>query len=337
MRRQPPQLRRTLRLAAHQLFALDRIPPHAVGSTSVDLLRRNRGARYTGVANAVIRRLAEVRLEERAGDGPLGRLPEDQWPRNLAVRYSLPAAFIADCESVKPADVDWSTCNHVPPLCTRSIRPQVAEQPGVLRHDGVWTWWSDPVAALQGPVAQGEAVVQDRSQGALIELAEIRPGMRVLDLCAAPGGKARYVHDCGARVFAADLAIDKFARLRENLPGVPLPMQDGTRAALAPAFDVVLVDAPCTNSGVFARRPEARWRYTAETRDALVAQQRVLLASAARLVRPGGQLWYGTCSLCPAENTGVVTSLPGWEPVRERLCWPDAWQAGGYAAVLQRC
>jgi 16S rRNA (cytosine967-C5)-methyltransferase len=229
--------------------------------------------------------------------------------------------------------------NHLAPLCTRT-RPGLAPPRGhgILRQEGAWTWWEDPEAAIHGPVADGRCVVQDRSQGHVIELSGARPGELVLDLCAAPGGKALAFLDHGCRVIAGEINPRRLPRLRSNLaPGAGIVLQDGTRPALADAaFDVALVDAPCSNSGVLARRPEARWRYQPKQLAQLATLQRRLLQAASGLVRADGRLIYSTCSVTPAENQGIAHRLDGWRILKELRSWPDAWQAGGYVAVLVR-
>lgn len=339
--RQPVELLRALAIGAHQLFALDQIPPHAACSTTVDLLH-NHGARgLVGVTNAVMRRFAELRQPERQGDGPLGRLPTERWPEDPAVLASLPDALVTDlhAELVENRRERLLALNHVAPLCTRT-RPGCAPPTGqgILRQEGEWTWWHDPQAAIQGPVAANRCVVQDRAQGHVVDLSGARPGELVLDLCAAPGGKALAFADRGCRVVAADNNPRRLPRMRSNLAKhAAMVLQDGLRPSLAPAsFDVVLVDAPCSNSGVLGRRPEARWRYSPKTLAQLATLQRRLLIAAAELVRPDGRLIYSTCSVTPSENQGIAHRLDGWRVLKELRTWPDAWQAGGYVVVLVR-
>jgi 16S rRNA (cytosine967-C5)-methyltransferase len=335
---QPGPLLLALRLAAHQLFALDRIPVHAAVDASVELLRAHGQQRLTGVANAVLRKLSSLRLEERDGDGPLGRIARAQWPSDAAVLNSLPDQLVADLSDRLGGERRLEALNLVPHLCTRS-RPG-APRPngqGVLRQDGAWTWWSDPREAINGPVARGEAVVQDRSQGRLVELCHARPGELVLDLCAAPGGKALGFIDRGCLVVAGDNAAPRIARLRGNLgAGARILLQDARRPALLPAFATVVVDAPCSNSGVLARRPEARWRYCQPYLAQLERLQRELLLAASTLVEPGGRLVYASCSVSPRENQAISHCLDGWRILAEEASWPDQWQGGAYAAVLVR-
>lgn len=336
----PVLARQALRIVAHQLFALDRIPVHAALSSTVAAMRNAEARGLCGIVNAVGRRLAQLR-QPRHGDGPLGRLACTDWPADLAIRYSLPELLLRDLETWHgPLPEDrLAALAYRPPLCTRT-RPGHPSPVGrsVLRREGPWTWWEEPEEALQGPVSEGRCVVQDRCQGrivdAVLRVAKARPGALVLDLCAAPGGKALALQDAGLRVVAADLS---WARLQRVPSDIPRAVCDGRQAAFAAAFDVVLVDAPCTNSGVFGRRPEARLRYTGAQRDALVALQRALLASAAACVAADGCLIYATCSVSPCENQGVAHTLAGWRVLGECLTWPDRWQGGGYWAVLVRC
>jgi len=352
--RQPAAVRHALRLAAHQLFACDQVPPHAVGQTAAELLRLAGQPHVVGVVNAVIRRLAELRLDVRQDDGPLGRLAAADHPADEAARFSLPRSFVNDLAPVLDglvgSDRDSAAVvadraarlqvlTRLPPLCTR-LRPGPRIPPGssVVRQDGDWWWWDDPQEALRGPVADGRCVVQDRAQAEAILLAAPKPLERVLDYCAAPGGKALLLHDLGCRVVAADVAGPRLARLRSNVPNtVPVIAHDGRKPPFAAgSFDLVVVDAPCSNTGVLARRPEAARRYTEQNLANLVGLQRRLLRSAADLVAPDGRLLYATCSLTPRENQGIAHGLKGWRIWREQLRWPDGWLGGGYAAVLVR-
>ncbi len=341
--RQPLPVRRALRLVAHQLFALDQVPPHAVGQTIAALLRQVGEPHIVGVVNAVTRRLSELRVEHRTDEGPLGRLAVEDQPLDEASRYSLPRRLVADLAPALDGHDDraarLTALTRVAPLCTR-LRPGPRVPPGrsVVRQDGDWWWWEDPQEALRGPVADGRCVVQDRTQAESIQLATPRPLERVLDLCAAPGGKALLLHDLGCRVTAADVPGTRLERLRATLPPeVPVVALDGRRPPFASgSFDLVVVDAPCSNTGVLARRPEAALRYDDRHLATLIGLQRRLLRSAADLVAPDGRLLYATCSLTPRENQGIAHELRGWRIWREHLTWPDGWHAGGYAAVLVR-
>ncbi len=338
--RQPDVLRVVLRIMAHQLFALDRIPPHAAVGESVQILRFLGEKHLVPVANAVGRKLAGLRQEARFGEGPCGRLSAADIPTSPGLRHSLPDLLIDDLRAALPGedlDAALAALNHVPPLCTRTrsgCSPLIGRS--ILRNEGDWTWWEDPAEAL-ALVNDRRCVVQDRTQGEVAEIARIRPGDRVLDLCAAPGGKTKALHDLQAMVVAADISRTKLKSMADAESAGRLIVQDGVRPAFAPgSFDVVVIDAPCSNSGVLARRPEARWRYDRMRQASLEQIQRKLIRAGAELVAPSGRLVYSTCSLTPRENQGITHLLDGWRILAERVTWPGPWQLGGYACLLVR-
>jgi 16S rRNA (cytosine967-C5)-methyltransferase len=169
--------------------------------------------------------------------------------------------------------------------------------------------------------------VQDTASQWVAAAVGARAGERVLDLCAAPGGKATAMAASGAFVVAADrrvrragLVAANAARLGLGPDNLQTVAADGTRSPFVPAsFDRVLVDAPCTGLGSLRRRPDARWRVADDSPERLVATQQRLLSAAADLVRPGGVLVYSVCTLTRAETVGVAEAFaadhPGWTPL----------------------
>lgn len=161
------------------------------------------------------------------------------------------------------------------------------------------------------------------------------PGDRVLDLCAAPGGKATAIATTGATVLAADRRARRAATVVENVDrlglDVPVLVADGAAPPFVPSsFDRVLVDAPCSGLGVLRRRPDARWRLTPDDIADLARLQKRLVDAASCLVRPGGVLIYSVCTLTDAETIDLEL-LPDWEP----LAVPDdAWGPHGRGALL---
>jgi 16S rRNA (cytosine967-C5)-methyltransferase len=340
-KKQPAALIRALNIGCHQLFALDTIPVHAACSTTVELLHHHGAGKLAGVANAIMRRLADMRLSERVCAGPLGRLPDAIIPADPAISASLPDALVSE---LRKHDILLTTqqflqLNTVAPLCTRT-RPGFSPLSGqsILKQQGDWTWWDDPSEAINGVVAARRAVVQDMAQGHVIEMSGARAGNLVIDLCAAPGGKSLAFMDRGCQVISCDSAREKMVRLRDNCGAdAALVVANGLHAPFAPhCADIVLCDVPCSNSGVFARRPEAKQRYEAKHLKKLHDLQRGLLKKAAQLVKKDGKLIYSTCSISPTENQAIAHNLAGWRLLSEHTAWPDAWQGGGYVAVLVR-
>jgi 16S rRNA (cytosine967-C5)-methyltransferase len=201
--------------------------------------------------------------------------------------------------------------------------------------------------------AEGLCTVQDETAMRVAPLLDPKPGQLVLDLCAAPGGKTTHLAELADddTILAVDKDEVRLERLRESiarlgLKNVSCMVADATdeaaiRAVTPAPYDRVLVDAPCSNTGVLARRPEAKSRFTPERLAELVALQRKILAAAAGRLHPGGLLAWSTCSLEPEENEEQVKALLAAQGdlslVSEKLTLPVAGGGdGGYVAVLRK-
>jgi len=197
--------------------------------------------------------------------------------------------------------------------------------------------------------AEGAFIVQDPGTRLSVELLDPRPGELVLDACAAPGGKTTQIAWRGAAVTACEVNPKRRRRLESNLKRLgldgkvhvaselaPLATPDGTRL-----FDKVLVDAPCSNTGVLRRRPDARWNWSREKLSMLVKLQAQILDVAAKLVAPGGRLVYSTCSNEPEENQDQVSAFLARHPdftlagSRESIPVETGFD-GAFAAALVR-
>jgi 16S rRNA (cytosine967-C5)-methyltransferase len=184
-----------------------------------------------------------------------------------------------------------------------------------------------------------DGYVQDLASRWVAEAVGARAGERVLDLCAAPGGKALLLATTGAHVVAADLRPSRAGLVAANARGrSPLAVvaADGTRPPWPPAtFDRVLVDAPCSGLGVLRRRPDARWRVAPDAVDRLVGIQRALVDAAIALLRPGGHLVYSVCTLTGAEGPALDAWLADARPELEPVEPPAApWAPTGRGARL---
>jgi 16S rRNA (cytosine967-C5)-methyltransferase len=305
-----------LRMGSHQLLGM-RVPAHAAISTSVDLTRAVGKSSAAGFVNAVLRKVSAQDLEEW-----LGVLGDD-----LGIRHSHPAWVVDELRrAVGDAELEaLLAADNAPPRVTLVARPGRADR---AELPGEPTPWSPYGVVLDGgnpaavpAVAEGRAGVQDEGSQ-LVALALARAPVQGadrswLDLCAGPGGKsallAGLAGERGARLLALERQHHRsrlVARALDGADGVlGLLTADGTAPPLRPAtFDRVLVDAPCTGLGALRRRPEARWRRRPEDLETLVPLQRLLLAAALELVRPGGVVVYATCSPVLAETADVVTA-----------------------------
>ena len=337
-----------LRLGAHQLLAM-RVPSHAAVGTSVDLVRERVGKSPSGLVNAVLRKVAAHDLpgwiRRVAPDpvaDPLGFASvAHSHPRWVVEKLAEALAGAEELDDLLAADNE-------PPKVTLVARPGISGVAELEAAGGEATGLSPYAVLLPGgdpglipAVTEGRAGVQDEGSQ-LVALALSRAAVqgtdaRWLDLCAGPGGKsallAAVAGQRGARLLASDVqlhrtrlvarstgAIDASGRGgsgqggatdgRSGLLGVVTA--DGRRPAWRPGtFDRVLVDAPCSGLGALRRRPEARWRRTAEDLEQLVPLQRELLSSALDSTRPGGVVAYATCTPVLAETSGVVADVLG--------------------------
>jgi 16S rRNA (cytosine967-C5)-methyltransferase len=353
--KQPPVLRLVLHLGLYQLRYLTAVPPSAAVNTSVALAKANGLGKLSGVVNGLLRQY--LRLAE-GGTDPL-QLPADP-AAALGLRHSFPDWLIALwIEQLGPEETDqlcqWF--NQVPAIDLRVNRQRatVATVQAAFETAGIAV---EPIPHLpyglrlvnpSGAIADlpgyeaGWWSVQDASAQLVGQLLAPRPGEAVLDLCAAPGGKATQMAEMvGAEgtVMACDRAPSRLKKITANaarLGLTNLQTHGGDSTDLAPfhgQFDRVLVDAPCSGLGTLHRHADARWRQSPDSIAALADLQGALLAEAARCLRPGGTLVYATCTLHPAENEAVVANFlqthPHWQGAA-----PTADFGGGLAIAPQ--
>jgi 16S rRNA (cytosine967-C5)-methyltransferase len=198
--------------------------------------------------------------------------------------------------------------------------------------------------------ADGAFVVQDPATAGAVELLDVAPGQSVLDFCAAPGGKTAQIawRLAGTgRLVAQEVNPKRLARLQQNLARLRLSSVEAMQAIpqspnpTTTQFDRVLVDAPCSNTGVLRRRPDARWRWNADHLKQLVGLQAQILDAAAPFVAPGGRLVYSTCSNEPEENGEQVAAFlarhPDFAEVARRESVPfETDHDGAFACALER-
>jgi 16S rRNA (cytosine967-C5)-methyltransferase len=338
------RLAQVLRLGVFQILFADGIPAHAAVSESVELARRTVGARATGLTNAVLRRIAAE------GPGWYAALPEDD-PEQAALRHSLPDWIAEVWFGAYGEERGRALCaaaNRPPPLSlwpnpllggAEAVDAWLAESGAVALRDG-----ATGVLRVEGPLdvagshafASGAVVPIARAAVLIAQRVGAEPGMRVLDLCAAPGGKTAVLAATGAAVTAVDAhpgrATALSATLRRLGARAEVVTADGRAYAGGP-FDRILVDAPCSGLGVLAGRPDARWRRSEEDAEELAALQVELVTHAQELLAPGGELHYAVCTLNPGENEAIAPAA-GLTAHDELRTWPDEGDDGFYAARL---
>ncbi len=299
--RPQPAVLHLLRLGLVEM-AVDGAAPHGVVDSAVSLAReRSDSARAAGLVNAVLRRVAG-RLGQWDGL-PVPRLPKWLRKRLLAV-YGKAAVEAMEAAHAAGAPLD---------LTAREDAAAVAAQVGgvVLPTGSVRLAAARQVSALPG-YAAGDWWVQDAAAALPARVLAPRPGERVLDLCAAPGGKTLQLAAAGAAVTALDISAKRLERLAENLARTRMAADciaaDALHWTPAAPFDAVLLDAPCTATGTIRRHPDLPYAKDGTELAALADLQAALIDRAAGVLRPGGRLVYCTCSLLPEEGEAQVAA-----------------------------
>lgn len=273
--------RALLRTALYQRFFMDRVPEYALVNESVELAKKYTSAHFAKFLNALLRKKQEVAL-----------------PQEESLYYSYPPYFverlIAEQGREKAKEI-FEIGNLSPVVMARNRSDQT-----MVKVEAIEEYAHSPNYYIQNETPW--RLIQFLGQG-------ITP-RRILDLCASPGGKLIALHDLypSAALFANDVSEGKIARLRENLDkyGIDAALSCGLGEdyQTEQKFDLVVLDVPCSNSGVLRKRPEARWRLSAAEIGALREQQKKLLEHA--LTLSTGEVWYMTCSILEEENEGLI-------------------------------
>jgi 16S rRNA (cytosine967-C5)-methyltransferase len=332
----PAWIKAALRLGTFQILFMDRIPARAAVDESVELAKKYGHPGTAGLANAILRKLA---AGERAPYPDLESHPVDhlaalhshprwiveRWVERLG-REEAERMLVADNEepavSVRPNLAIASSSAVLDRLRAEGFSPE----PG--RNGGpVWTLRGGFVPSRSAVFREGLISLQDEAEASVVLLLDPRAGERVLDLCAAPGGKSSQIAEAvgqNGTVVALERNPQRARALRENLWGrlhlanVELVCGDGVAPPFRGGFDRVLVDAPCSGLGVLRRRADARWRKELSGVLAMAEVQPRLLEGAASQVRSGGVLVYSVCSLEEEETLRVVDSFLEAHPEFER-------------------
>jgi len=349
-------VRIALRLGLYQLRYLTRIPASAAVNESVNLVRMARVSSAASFVNALLRRA--VREPEY---DPAAEVSDPV--EKIAVRTSHPAWLIERWVrwfGLDQAEPFAHANNLVPPTAFRAVAQRV-NQSAILSKlsaagaalesshivDGAWRV-SRATSLLRDLSAAGEIYLQDEASQLVAQLLEAKRGERVLDLCAAPGGKTTMIADrTGDRalVVAADRSS---ARMETVVATTKLHQLEGIKPVLLDAaeqlpfwpesFDKVLVDAPCSGTGTLRRNPEIRWRLSPDDFPVLVEQQKRILSRALEMVKPGGRLVYSTCSVERDENEEVIQGVPArFRLLNTVRTWPHRDGCDGFfVAIFER-
>ena len=329
-------VRALLLVSAHQI-EYSRNAPQATAHAAVDATRLLRQGRASGLVNAVMRRFVaeKAALLGQVDRKLAGRTAHPQWLVKL-LEQAWPDAH----EGILEAN------NEHPPLVlrvdlSRTSRNAYIEQLVAVDIPASPVEWSPAAVRLDRPIAvaqlpgfqEGVVSVQDAGAQLAARLLDAQPHMRVLDACAAPGGKTGHLleHTPDLELVAVDVDADRVARIRENLERLGRSAQieiadirePGSFSSGRP-FDRILVDAPCSSTGVIRRHPDIKLLRRPTDIVSFAAVQQQILQSAFNLLAPGGRLVYCTCSVLPPENEDAIARLLAAEPSARVAAMPPA-------------
>lgn len=322
---QEPVQRDILRLSAYQILFHDRVPDSAAVNEGVNLAKRMGMESSAGFLNAVLRNLSRQKAE----------IP---WPRKeedlreyLHVMGSMPLWLVdrlIEAYGHQVAENIIMYRENVHPIVVRPNMLRLSDdqfknllkkkawqvRPGLAPHAYLVSGAAE--IAMDNDYRDGLFSIQGQSSILAAEAVQAKPGMRILDACAAPGGKSAYLCECmqgTGRVFAWELH-EKRAMLLEStkrrlgLENLRISVRDATetRPDMEATLDAVLLDAPCSGLGVLVQKPDLKYRIQEEDIEPIVAQQKKMLEALCKYVKPGGLLVYSTCSILPEENANQV-------------------------------
>jgi 16S rRNA (cytosine967-C5)-methyltransferase len=330
-----------LRLGLYQLAFLDNAAPHAVVGESVELAKGHKGGH--ALVNAVLRRAVR--------DG-IPALPSDDTPAGAAIAHSYPL-WLVDLwwERFGPADtrallragnepgelaLRVNTLVTTPREVAEALAPLATTPAGDELPEGLVVSGAFDAHA-HALYRSGAYVTQSRAAMLVARTLDPQPGERVLDLCAAPGGKTTHL----AALMGNDgeiVAVERHGKRAQALQrtcerlaatSITVRTADAAHFTTGEPFDRVLVDPPCSGLGTLQGHPDLRWRMTPHDVEQLAAAQTQILAAATAALRPGGALVYATCTLSPAENEWIVAAC-GLQVESERLVLPHRDRTDGF-------
>ena len=335
-------VRALLAVAAHQV-EYSRNAPEATVHAAVDAARLLGMKRATGLVNAVLRRFVSERaaIFERIDASLPVRTAHPRWlVEQVCAAWPQQATEVLFANNAHPPmtlRLDLSRASAAD-YCARLAEQSIDARPIQWMATGIAL--DRPVAVNDLPgFAEGLASVQDAGAQLAAVLLEVSPAMRVLDACAAPGGKTGHLLELlgeGAKVTALDVDAARIALIAENL----VRLKRGARLCVGDArdpttfwdgvpFERILIDAPCSSTGVIRRHPDIKLLRRSSDVPAFAAVQLAILRAAVSMLSPGGRLLYSTCSVLPEENEQVVAALIASEPGMRPVALPAAERVPG--------
>jgi 16S rRNA (cytosine967-C5)-methyltransferase len=304
-----------LRLAAYQLQFLTRVPPHAAINDSVELVKRAQKRSAAPFANAVLRKIAEARTE------PVQPSADEAPVSFLAREYAHPEWLVERWVAQFGTERTRQICEFDQRIPTTSLRLENVDTERELTSEGVklapGVLLASSRTLVEGDLTRTHAYIEGRvfiqDEASQLVAALVGTGSRLLDCCAAPGGKTAAIawRNPAAQIIAAEIHEHRagLVRKRVRAANVKVIAADALQLPLNGGFDRVLADVPCSGTGTFARNPDIKWRLAVGTLSELHTKQVAILRAALQQLAAGGRAVYSTCSLEKEENEAVVEEV----------------------------
>ncbi len=307
------EVRTALRMGAYQLRCMDRVPPGAAVSDSVELVKMARKRSAAGLVNAVLRNLPASPADEEGARRSHPDWLRTRWEKKFgrSACQKLLAANICRPPAYVRAAKDFDLVDMTRELTENGLALEPTGFQNAFKVAG------DSVSNTRA-VHDGRLIVQDLSSQLVVPLLSVKPGHRVLDICAAPGGKARQLAEEVGGIVASDRSGRRLQTLRRlGSSGLRILALNAKHSLpFRIDFDRIRVDAPCSGTGTLARNPEIKWRLKPADLSDLQAWQLRILRRALDVLSPSGRLIYSTCSLEPEDNEHVIDQV-----LAERTAW----------------
>lgn len=335
-----------MRTAVYQFYYMDRIPSYAIVNETIEIAKEFCHSTFVKFLNAALRRLSETKPE----------LPKGETVPEISIRYSYPTFFVQELiqnYGLENAKAIMEAGNTPSPTMVRirsHEKRQIEETEGLEILAGT----ALPIAIVRDTslipsiAGSSEYYIQNITPTVLVQTLAKNAAYpkRILDLCASPGGKLIASHDQfpDSELFANDISPEKLKPLSENCAkyniSATLSSCRGEDYSSEEPFDLIILDVPCSNSGVLNKRPEARWRISQKNLEQLEELQLQLLKHAVTLLSENGEIWYFTCSILKRENSRLIKKACEKLSLKARTnetMFPnlDGWD-GGFACALQK-
>jgi len=316
-----------LRTALYQRYFMSKIPLYAIGNEMGELSKKYTHTHFSKFLNAILRKSENTPLV----------LPQGNSPQNLSIRYSYPIFFV----EVLLKDYDATAARNI--MERGNISPIIMAR---VRKDNTTISLKD-WEEVKKIASSSDYYIQNATPVHLLTKLSEKSSVpkKILDLCASPGGKLLAAFDFfkEAKLFANDVTQDKIEFLKKNCDkyGIKASISccKGEKFSTDEKFDLIILDVPCSNTGVLNKRPEARWRLSKESIEEQQILQKELLTKAKDLLSVDGQIWYMTCSILKKENEEIIhwaTTHLGMQSLYQETIFPnlDGYD-GGFASLLK--